>query len=96
MRVTHNKLNEAIVDMEFIVRKGQPFAKANKDRNIRAALRWMRREQAKAITLEEVLFYFWLWIKSKFKHTPVPHQGDPCIFCGAPHDEVEIGDCPGR
>jgi hypothetical protein len=23
------------------------------------------------------------------------HRGDPCIFCGTPHDEVEIGDCPG-
>ena len=23
------------------------------------------------------------------------HSGDPCIYCGAGHDEVEIGDCPG-
>jgi len=24
------------------------------------------------------------------------HIGDPCIFCGCPHDEVEIGPCPAR
>jgi len=23
------------------------------------------------------------------------HWGDPCRFCGTPHDEVEVGDCPG-
>lgn len=23
------------------------------------------------------------------------HLGDPCRFCGTPHDEVEIGPCPG-
>jgi len=22
------------------------------------------------------------------------HQGDPCVFCGTPHDEVEPGPCP--
>jgi len=24
------------------------------------------------------------------------HFGDPCIYCGAPHDDVSIGDCPSR
>lgn len=24
------------------------------------------------------------------------HVGDPCIYCGTPHDNVSIGDCPGR
>lgn len=24
------------------------------------------------------------------------HQGDPCIYCGKPHDEVGVGPCPGR
>lgn len=24
----------------------------------------------------------------------VAHRGDPCIYCGTPHDEVEIGPCP--
>lgn len=24
------------------------------------------------------------------------HKGDPCIYCGTPHDEVEIGPCPER
>lgn len=23
------------------------------------------------------------------------HLGDPCIHCGAPHDEVAAGECPG-
>lgn len=22
------------------------------------------------------------------------HKGDPCVYCGTPHDEVEPGDCP--
>ena len=24
------------------------------------------------------------------------HKGDPCIYCGTPHDEVGVGPCPGR
>jgi len=24
------------------------------------------------------------------------HIGDPCIFCGVAHDDVEIGPCPAR
>lgn len=24
------------------------------------------------------------------------HHGDPCVYCGIPHDEVAVGDCPGR
>ena len=24
------------------------------------------------------------------------HFGDPCIYCGTPHDEVAPGPCPGR
>ncbi len=24
------------------------------------------------------------------------HFKDPCIECGTPHNDVEIGDCPGR
>ena len=23
-----------------------------------------------------------------------PHLGDPCVFCGTPHDDVAIGPCP--
>lgn len=23
------------------------------------------------------------------------HLGDPCIYCGTPHDEVAVGDCLG-
>lgn len=26
----------------------------------------------------------------------VAHKGDPCIFCGTPHDDIEPGACPGR
>ncbi len=24
------------------------------------------------------------------------HYGDPCVYCGTPHDEVAVGNCPGR
>lgn len=24
------------------------------------------------------------------------HVGDPCIYCGVPHDNVGVGDCPNR
>lgn len=24
------------------------------------------------------------------------HFGDPCIYCGVPHDEVPVGPCKGR
>jgi len=24
-----------------------------------------------------------------------PHEGDPCVHCGIPHDEVPVGSCPG-
>ncbi len=24
------------------------------------------------------------------------HQGDPCIYCGIPHDKVPVGDCTGK
>jgi len=24
------------------------------------------------------------------------HEGDPCVYCGVPHDEVAVGNCPGR
>jgi hypothetical protein len=24
------------------------------------------------------------------------HLGDPCVYCGTPHDSVEVGDCPGN
>ena len=24
------------------------------------------------------------------------HKGDPCIYCGIPHDDLEPGACPGK
>jgi len=101
MIVTHNKLNETIEKLTGVTKKGQPWAKKNKERIIRGFIREMRRDQKKPPTLKEVLFYFWMWIKSKFKYvlyTPYkkPHLGDPCIFCGTPHDEIKIEDCPVR
>jgi YesN/AraC family two-component response regulator len=67
MKTTHNKVDEAIKAMELIVSKGQSGSKNQRQRLIRAVLRWMRREQRKPITLKEVWGYFWLWLKSKFK-----------------------------
>jgi len=69
MLTTHNKIDRAIEAMEEIVAKGQPFAKANKDRRIREILWWLRVEQKRPIILKEVWFYFWMWLKSKFKRS---------------------------
>lgn len=91
--ITHNKLNETIEKLTGVTKKGQPWAKKNKERIIRGFIREMRRDQAKDIVLKEVFFYFWMWLKSKFKYTSNhPHQGDPCVFCGASHHNKK--DCP--
>jgi len=63
MDITHNKINDAILDMQFIVAKGQQGAKYNKNRRIRAVLRNMRDNQAVPPTLKDVWFYFKMWIK---------------------------------
>jgi len=67
MLTTHNKIDRAIEAMEEIVAKGQPFAKANKDRRIREVLWWLRVEQKRPIIFKEVWFYFWMWIKLKLR-----------------------------
>lgn len=93
MLTTHSNIDEAIEAMERVVSKGQIGSKNNRQRLIRSVLRQMRREQAKDITLKEVLFYFWVWLKSKFKYTSNhPHQGDPYVFCGSSHHNKK--DCP--
>ena len=61
MDITHNKINSAISEMENVVSKGQPFAKANKERHIRAVLRTMLSEQLKPPTIKEIWFYFRMW-----------------------------------
>ena len=97
--ITHNKLNATIEKLTGVTKKGQPWAKKNKERIIRGFIREMERDQKKPPTLKEVLFYFWMWLTSKFKYVPFSahaHQGDPCVFCGTPPDEVKIGDCPGH
>ena len=65
MMITHNKLNATIEKLTGVTKKGQPWAKKHKERIIRSLIREMKRDQAKPPTLKEVLFYFWLWIKSK-------------------------------
>ena len=67
MEITHNNLNGAIQDMEVVVNKGQPFAKRNKERRIRAILREMKAEQTKPITLRDVWFYVKFWGAKKIK-----------------------------
>ena len=67
MDITHNEINNAISGMEFIVRKGQPFAKANKDRRIRAVLRLMRKEQGTAPTARDIGTYIKIWVINKIK-----------------------------
>jgi len=63
MKLTHNKINNAIFEMETVVSKGQPFASRNKDRRIRSVLRGMRAEQCKPPTFKDIWFYFKLWAK---------------------------------
>ena len=62
MEATHNNLNDAIAEMERITDKGQPFAKRNKVRQIRAVLRDMRMEQRRPPVLKDAWAYFVLWM----------------------------------
>ena len=62
MDTTHNHFNYSIDAIEKIVSKGQPFAKANKDRKIRNILRDMRAKQKIPPSFKEVLFYFKEWL----------------------------------
>lgn len=77
MFTTHNKIDKAIEAMEEVVAKGQPFAKANKDRRIREILRWMRIEQERPVLLKEVWFYFKRWLFKTPSSLPgaLPEEG---------------------
>ena len=75
MNVTHSHINKEIAVMEAIVSKGQPYAKRNKDRQIRSVLRNMRIEQRKAITLKNVWFYFKLWLAIKMEENMIEYYG---------------------
>ncbi len=66
MKITHNKINAAISEMEQVVVKGQRFAKRNKEKRIRHVLRVMRLEQEKPPTLKDLWFYFKVWVRSKY------------------------------
>lgn len=68
MDITHNAINNAILDMEVIVAKGQPFAKANKDRRIRAVLREMRKQQHIPPALKDLWIYLKMWLVAKSKN----------------------------
>lgn len=67
MIITHNRINDGIRLMLDILGKGQPFASRNKERRIRLVLWGMIKQQNKPILFKEVWFYFWRWLKSKFK-----------------------------
>ncbi len=67
MDITHNKINNAIAEMERLVSKGQTYSKWNKERQLRAVLRDMRVQQKIPLVFREVCFYFWLWVKAKIK-----------------------------
>jgi hypothetical protein len=67
MDITHNQINASIAEMERISAKGQPYAKANKERQVRAVLRTMRAEQAKQPLLKDIWCYFKMWIKNLWK-----------------------------
>ena len=67
MDTTHNEMNNAISTMELNVRKGQPFAKHNKYRQVRATLRDMRRQQAVPPTVKDIWGYVKMGLISKVK-----------------------------
>lgn len=67
MDITHNEINNAILNMELLVAKGQPFAKANKERQIRAVLRDMRKQQGISPTVRDIWAYIKIWVISKLK-----------------------------
>jgi len=67
MEITHNEINRAISEMDAIVSKGQPFAKRNKERQIRAVLREMRNTQTKPPVFKEVKFYTKMWLINQVK-----------------------------
>lgn len=67
MDTTHNEFNKAISDMEFNVRKGQPFAKHNKYRQVRATLRDMRQQQAITPTARDIWGYVKMWLINTIK-----------------------------
>ena len=75
MNTTHNRINQAIAEMERITAKGQPFAKINKDREIRSVLRDMRTEQRRSPTIKDVLFYFRLWLATKIEENMIKYYG---------------------
>ena len=67
MEITHNEINGLISKMEHIVSKGQPFAKRNKNRAIRAVLKDMKSTQTSSPTIKEVWFYFFKWMRNIIK-----------------------------
>ena len=69
MDITHNQINASIAEMEHISAKGQPYAKRNKERRVRAVLRQMREDQRQVPFLKEVWFYFWLWLRRQMTIT---------------------------
>ena len=37
----------------------------------------------------------WFEIEESIPKFEGYHRGDPCIYCDTPHDDVQIGNCPG-
>jgi len=75
MNVTHNKINEAIAEMEAITEKGQCFVKSSRDRKIRSVLRDMRIEQRRAPALKDVWSYFKIWLSIKVDENMIEYYG---------------------
>ena len=64
MDITHNQINASIAEMERISAKGQPYAKRNKERRVRAVLRDMRSKQLMAPRLLDILVYIKIWLRA--------------------------------
>lgn len=66
MDITHNQINASIAEMERIASKGQPYAKRNKEKQVRAVLREMREKQGQPPLFKDVWCYFKMRLKRRF------------------------------
>jgi hypothetical protein len=67
MDITHNQINGSIDAIEVLVAKGQPYAKANKERQGRAVLRDMREKQSQPPLFKDIWLYFKMWVRNLFR-----------------------------
>jgi len=61
-----NVIADVVGQLEYIVAKGQPRAKANRERKLRVRVQNLRTLEQMPPNFEDVCFVVWAWIKSWF------------------------------